>query len=185
MTLTDALIRFFGITNNPKECGYILPDGRMLDFSGRHILGKCSGGKWVEHHDFTGTNLQDFSLEDLYEMYPVLVEKYHVPHVMDCCHLIKFQYDARIVATVKLPTDAQYRTVLSAFGERDCVVSMTDADGYLIDDAIVKCEERTMRKWFETTIKKKPTSNRMITLERVYGCKGKLYTQYELYKDCK
>ena len=185
MTLTDALIRFYGITTSYKECGYILPDGRMLDFSGRHILGKCSGGKWVEHHDFTGTNIYGFSLEDLYEKFPILTEKYHVPHVMDCCHLIKFQYDARIVATVRLPTDAQYRTVLSAFGERDCVVSMTDADGYLIDDAIVKCEERTMRKWFETTIKKKPTSNRMITLERVYGCKGKLYTQYELYKDCK
>jgi hypothetical protein len=26
----------FGITYNLKEAGYVLPDGSMLDFSGRH-----------------------------------------------------------------------------------------------------------------------------------------------------
>ena len=29
----------FGLTRNPDECGYILPDGSMLDLSGRHYSG--------------------------------------------------------------------------------------------------------------------------------------------------
>jgi hypothetical protein len=28
--------KLFGVTNNPREAGYILLDGAMLDFSGRH-----------------------------------------------------------------------------------------------------------------------------------------------------
>ena len=30
--------QLFGITNDIRECGYILPDGSMLDFSGRHMV---------------------------------------------------------------------------------------------------------------------------------------------------
>lgn len=28
----------FGVTNDIRECGYVLPDGSMLDFSGRHLV---------------------------------------------------------------------------------------------------------------------------------------------------
>ena len=31
--LTDRAVETFGVTNNPEEAGYILPGGRMLDFS--------------------------------------------------------------------------------------------------------------------------------------------------------
>ena len=182
MTLTDALIRFYGTTSSYKECGYITLDGLMLDFSGRHTLGKTTGGKWVEHHDFTGINRNGFSLDELYELFPILTEKYPVPKIMDACHLVKFQYDARICAATKVPTDAQFRVVLSAFGGRDCVVSMHTKDGFIIDDAVIRCEERTIRKWFIETAKKKPTNERMLTIERVYGCTANLYKEYELYK---
>ena len=30
----DKAVEIFGITEDPHECGYILPDGEMLDFSG-------------------------------------------------------------------------------------------------------------------------------------------------------
>lgn len=36
--LEDKAIKQFGLTNNPDEAGYVLSDGRMLDFSGRHQL---------------------------------------------------------------------------------------------------------------------------------------------------
>jgi hypothetical protein len=39
-TLSDAAVRAFGTTTDPAEAGYILPDGRMLDFSGKNQLGK-------------------------------------------------------------------------------------------------------------------------------------------------
>ena len=34
-----AIKEYFGITFNPREAGYILSDGTMLDFSGRHYAG--------------------------------------------------------------------------------------------------------------------------------------------------
>lgn len=50
-TLCDAAAEHFGITRNPAECGYILPDGRMLDLSGRHAM---LGGDYCRAPD--GTN---------------------------------------------------------------------------------------------------------------------------------
>ena len=37
-SLADDAAEHFGVTNNPRECGYLLPDGRMLDLSGKHWL---------------------------------------------------------------------------------------------------------------------------------------------------
>jgi hypothetical protein len=34
--LAEAAAEMFGVTHDARECGYILPDGRMLDLSGRH-----------------------------------------------------------------------------------------------------------------------------------------------------
>jgi hypothetical protein len=31
-------VEHFGLTNDPREAGYVLPDGRMLDLSGRHQM---------------------------------------------------------------------------------------------------------------------------------------------------
>jgi len=42
LELIARAIRTFGLTSDPKEAGYILPDGRMLDFTGR----ADAGGKW-------------------------------------------------------------------------------------------------------------------------------------------
>lgn len=50
-SLINAAVSNFGITNDPREAGYILPDGRMLDFSGRHWGGGDGGSRIVEHND--------------------------------------------------------------------------------------------------------------------------------------
>ncbi len=44
-----ALVDHFGTTNDIKEAGYILPDGRMLDFTGRHQTGEYvrAGDRWA------------------------------------------------------------------------------------------------------------------------------------------
>lgn len=34
--LAEAAAVMFGVTPDARECGYVLPDGRMLDLSGRH-----------------------------------------------------------------------------------------------------------------------------------------------------
>ena len=48
--LIQVAIKEFGLTHNPDEAGYILPDGKMLNFSGRrHVLSdyRRVGNKFV------------------------------------------------------------------------------------------------------------------------------------------
>lgn len=77
--LFDATKEKFGTTNDIREAGYILPDGTMLDFSGRHMIDEgydashLAGRRAVDHRAIyevgydkeendTGfeTNMQDF-----------------------------------------------------------------------------------------------------------------------------
>ena len=52
----------FGVTNDIRECGYVLPDGSMLDFSGRHMLTKGTdsshlrGRRSVDHREISDLN---------------------------------------------------------------------------------------------------------------------------------
>ena len=52
----------FGVTNDIRECGYILPDGSMLDFSGRHMVtgntdtSHLRGRRSVDHRDIGDLN---------------------------------------------------------------------------------------------------------------------------------
>jgi hypothetical protein len=45
----ESAKRIFGITTNPNEAGYILPNGEMLDFTGRNEAGgyQFINGRWV------------------------------------------------------------------------------------------------------------------------------------------
>jgi len=49
-TLTTKAIDRFGLTSDPKEAGYILIDGRMLDFSGKKDGGE-SGRRAMDHRE--------------------------------------------------------------------------------------------------------------------------------------
>ena len=47
-----AAKKMFGVTNDIRECGFILPDGTMLDFSGRHMTNdkaSCAGLRRIDH----------------------------------------------------------------------------------------------------------------------------------------
>lgn len=52
----------FGTTNDIRECGYILPDGSMLDFSGRHMVtgdtdtSHLKGRRSVDHREIGDLN---------------------------------------------------------------------------------------------------------------------------------
>ncbi len=35
--LLEGAIKFFGLTESPYEGGYMSKDGKMLDFTGRHL----------------------------------------------------------------------------------------------------------------------------------------------------
>lgn len=48
--IITAAVREFGITTDPKEAGYLLPDGRMLDFSGKRD-GGSPGQRSYDHRE--------------------------------------------------------------------------------------------------------------------------------------
>ena len=71
--------KIFGVTNDLREAGYILPDGTLLDFSGRHMLDPGSdssflrGRRSVDHREIHMLNYEsdgdtpsgmDTSMED-------------------------------------------------------------------------------------------------------------------------
>ena len=51
----------FGVTNDIRECGYVLPSGEMLDFSGRNYGSTEYGRRRLDHRDIGDLNY----LEDL------------------------------------------------------------------------------------------------------------------------
>ena len=51
--LIHKAIKEFGLTDNYYEAGFILPDGSMLDFSGRSIDPYFSGGRERDHREIT------------------------------------------------------------------------------------------------------------------------------------
>lgn len=51
----DTAKQMFGVTDDIREAGYILPDGSMLDFSGRYAVdGDASHLKGGRHMDIEG-----------------------------------------------------------------------------------------------------------------------------------
>lgn len=62
--LFEAAKQRFGITRDIREAGYVLPDGTMLDFSGRHSLAPgsdssfLSGRRAIDHRDIEDLNFE-------------------------------------------------------------------------------------------------------------------------------
>lgn len=56
---------YFGVTNDIRECGYILPDGAMLDFTGRHMLkpgtdsSHLKGRRSIDHREINSIGWSD------------------------------------------------------------------------------------------------------------------------------
>lgn len=70
--LLKALKHFYGITLDPREAGYITPEGEYLDFSNRHLTGKSSGRRLAPHYKCSGVNI--FNRYSLIEDHPELTE---------------------------------------------------------------------------------------------------------------
>jgi hypothetical protein len=51
----------FGTTADPREAGFILPDGEMLDFSGRRHGSRYSGQRGLDHRAITDAYPEDLS----------------------------------------------------------------------------------------------------------------------------
>jgi hypothetical protein len=58
--VTKTAEKVFGTTNNPKEAGYVTPDGKMLDFSGKKI-GGTPGVRSLDHREISKAYIEEKS----------------------------------------------------------------------------------------------------------------------------
>ena len=161
------LVRFFGVTDNIKEAGYMLGDGRLLDFSGRHFISdpiqrKCTATKVIEHHDLFGVNYQGFSIE---ELWPGLYEKHMLPvlSVMLLTGAVSLSYIEKknelTLRTCHPFTEKQLDRILHYFEEYSLYLSYVNSDGYIVDDSYVTfLTKEKLLHWVNICQGKKPST---------------------------
>lgn len=108
-----AMREHFGVTRNPNEAGYVLPDGAMLDLSGRHEAGPGfeGGERWTDHRDLPiagGTDAMVAAIQT---------------------GAIRVDRASGLIDLGAVPTPAQVRALSRMFAGRDIQVEVTAPDG--------------------------------------------------------
>lgn len=143
--------KHFGTTTNPKEAGYVLPDGAMLDLSGRHYATGYKEGKPIK--DDYLANRRDVDHRELPEGMSELVGE-EVAEQSDgmkesgSSTMVGFMgtgaarvdFNSGLVSIVKKPSDAQLRAIAQSIrrtGLEDVQVEVVDPrTGYSKYDAV-------------------------------------------------
>ena len=108
----EVAIKIFGTTNNPNECGYILTDGKMLDFSEK----KNGGQKGTRNADHR--QIMDIGMD-----------------MFDFCNLgnIRYMPESNWFMICKLPTEQQFRIIsaISRMNDGEIMIEcMKDANDW-------------------------------------------------------
>jgi GGDEF domain-containing protein len=128
--LIDGAKKYFGTTLNNKEAGYILPDGTMLDFTGRHTTDKSNwhymrGERSTDHREFFGENIHNnSSLENLIEAKD---GNDAMREFMAKTGAMRVDFSAGVASVMTKPTPQQIK--LFGDGNRGEEVSITFVDG--------------------------------------------------------
>ena len=136
--LTNSAVMNFGITSDPSEAGYILPDGRMLDFSGRHWGGGDGGSRLVEHNDVGEVEGIEGGGTD------AMVE------FMSRTGAMRVDLNAAVASAVQAPTREQLG-VLSRFTRGNpLALSFLTNDGRIVTDTeLERSNAASIRSFFE------------------------------------
>ena len=145
-SLLDDAIKFFGLTNVPRECGFICPNGEMLDFSGRHLavgfldLEFKPNRKNLVHGNIFGVNHDGFSLM---EKYPKLATEGIVNYAfMKHTSSVRFDAPRRVSSGtadyIIRPTEKQIEVIADIMQEQSMYLSKSDVDGNCLADCEIK-----------------------------------------------
>jgi len=119
----DEAINKFGITKDPKEAGYILPDGKLLDLSGKNE-GGTAGTRSLDHRDIGRILPKEYSGDTATSYLLTFASQTGSLRMSD----LGDQLYLDIIGTV--PTDAQIRSMKSiAKGYDQLTVDITDVRG--------------------------------------------------------
>lgn len=148
--------RFFGITFDPNEAGYIMRDGSFLDLSRRHILGSSAGRRGVLHYNFSGTNTKGYCILD---DYPQLTSPRDCGMPVDIYFMQQTgairvnrddEYAYSNYATLVYPaTLAQVRSIASMFLGRTLQIALTRYFYDLCDTIIDNLRYKELYEWLD------------------------------------
>ena len=153
--LLDDAIKFFGLTNVARECGFICPNGEMLDFTGRHLavgfLDKVyqPNRRNLVHGNIFGVNHDGFSLM---EKYPQLATDGIVNYAfMKHTSAVRFNATRLISGGMAdylvRPTEKQIEVIANIMQEQSMFLSKSDVDGNCLADCEVKfVTKRSLRE---------------------------------------
>jgi GGDEF domain-containing protein/uncharacterized protein YidB (DUF937 family) len=157
--IIDGAKKYFGTTLNPKEAGYILPDGTMLDFSGKHQADKSNwpymrGERATDHREFFGENLHNGStLKDLIQSND---GNEAMREFMSKTGAMRVDFSAGVASIMAKPTPEQIK--LFGNGNKGQEVSMTYVDGAsgrIVDEIeINSASAMNVGKFYEGAVKK-------------------------------
>ena len=124
--LIERAVENFGTTKNTKEAFYILPDGRMLDGSGRHWGADerdIAGQRQVDHQDITEVIADyDSPSDDMYKW-------------MGRTGAMRFDQIVGIASVARKPTPEQLKILKKVSKGKYLALSLQTPEGRIVDDA--------------------------------------------------
>ena len=122
--LIERAVENFGLTNDVREAFYVLPDGRMLDGSGRHWGGDerdVAGQRQVDHSDISEVIDDASGADAMYEW-------------MGRTGAMRFDQIVGIASVARPPTKAQLDVLNRANRGKYLALSLNTPEGRIVDD---------------------------------------------------
>ncbi|MDR3898297.1 MAG: hypothetical protein Q3X95_03435 [Duodenibacillus sp.] len=122
--LIERAVENFGLTNDVREAFYVLPDGRMLDGSGRHWGGDerdVAGQRQVDHSDISEVIDDASGANAMYEW-------------MGRTGAMRFDQIVGIASVARPPTKAQLDVLNRANRGKYLALSLNTPEGRIVDD---------------------------------------------------
>lgn len=171
--LTNAARSFFGTTKDTREAGYILPDGDMLDFSGRHYSDNhpsLRGQRSVDHREFTGENSKGESIEDLFRINSSGGSgSDYMQEFMTRTGAMRVDFHSNVASIMGEPTAEQIKVLANGIRGDYAALSVIDPEsGRIISDGeIDNPTPMKVRRFFDQARGKKADSTAPLFSKRV------------------
>lgn len=168
MNIQESAKQYFGVTNDYKEAGYILPDGTMLDLSGKHEVPPEDAkyyrhSRTVDHRMLGGENYNGFSLEpwigtgDGGELMCRFMQK---------SGAMRVDFKAHIASAMTMPTAKQIQVLYYGVRGSYLMLSAWNKNADLINDVEFEyCSVKSITQWFKNNIGGKSLGIRASTRE--------------------
>lgn len=135
----------FGVTKDPKEAFYVLPDGAMLDGSGRHWGGSevdVRGQRQVDHGDVSEI-LDSSGAQAMYEF-------------MAKTGAMRFDANAGIASVAQAPTTEQISVLAKTFRGDFLALSLNTPEGRIVNDTEMESASTAkIKQFFDDAIERR------------------------------